>query len=69
MVHKQTIKQTHAVYKQGYPQRMSKDDLKLIKYVYYKVKLNILSWILSPNGLFIDMTTQETNLKLQRINI
>ena len=44
-----------------------KDDLKLIKYVNYNVKLSIFLWVLFFNSPFIEMTTKETGLLLQRI--
>ena len=43
-----------------------KDDLKLIKYDDYKVKLSLLPFILSLNGLFFDMAMKDTSVKLQR---
>ena len=58
------------IYKiQANPQRLRlyKDDLNLIKYDDYKVKLSLLSRIKSFNGLFIDMETKENSLQLRRI--
>ena len=36
-----------------------KDELKLIKYNNYKVKLSLHPWILSLNGLFLNMAMKE----------
>ena len=48
---------------QGYPQEWDcKDNLKLIKYDDYKVKVCFLPWILSNFLIFIDMATIETSV-------